>query len=136
MIIDRYAADPSFAEWSRRLDIALTPELEELDKLLDDVELFNLFKRDFQERYPNSASTGRHSTPVEVLVRGLTLKHAQGWSYEELEEALRNNVMVRKFCRLYFHKAPDDTVLIRWDNELKLSTLEALNGRVVEAARR
>ncbi|MBM3301497.1 MAG: ISNCY family transposase, partial [Deltaproteobacteria bacterium] len=136
MVVDRYAVDPSFAEWSRRLGIVLTPELEELDKLLDDVELFDLFKRDFQERYPNSLSTGRYSTPVEVLVRGLTLKHAQGWSFEELEEALRNNVMVRKFCRLYFHKAPDDTVLIRWDNELKPSTLEALNGRVVEAARR
>lgn len=136
MIIDRYAPDPSFDKWCGRLGTALTPELEELDKLLDDEKLFDLFKQDFQRRYPHSLSTGRYSTPVEVLIRGLTLKHAQGWTYEELEEALQNNVMVRKFCRLYFHSAPDDTVWIRWDNVLRPSTLEALNGQVVEAARR
>ena len=136
MIIDRYDPDPSFDKWRRRLGTALNPELEELDKLLDDEKLFELFKQDFQRRYPHSLSTGRHSTPVEVLIRGLTLKHAQGWTYEELEEALQNNVMVRKFCRLYFHPAPDDTVWIRWDNVLKPSTLEALNGCVVETARR
>ena len=136
MIVDRYVPDPSFDEGCSRLGTALTPELEELNKLLDDVELFKLFKQDFQERRPNSVSTGRPSTPVEVLIRGLTLKHAYGWSYEELEEALQNNVMVRKFCRLYFHKPPDDTVLIRWDNLLKPSTLEVVNGHVVEVARK
>lgn len=136
MIVDRYEPDPSFEEWCSRLGTGLTPELRELDKLLDDQQLFELFKQDFQARYPNSLTTGRHSTPVEVLIRGLTLKHAQGWTYEELEEAVQNNVMVRKFCRLYFHLAPDDTVWIRWDNVLRSSTLEALNGRVVEVARR
>jgi IS5 family transposase len=73
---------------------------------------------------------------VEVLIRALTLKHALGWTYEETEDALRNNLMVRKFCRLYRHSVPDDTVLIRWDNVLQPSTLEALNSRVVEVARR
>lgn len=135
MIVDRYAPDPSFEEICRSLDIVLSPEFEELDKLLDDEELFDLFKGDFQQRYPHSLTTGRHSTPVEVLIRALTLKHAQGWTYEETEEALRNNLMVKTFCRLYAHAAPDDTVLIRWDNVLKPSTLEALNERVVQAAR-
>lgn len=136
MIIDCYDPDPSFDEWCGRLGTVLTPELEALDKLLDDQKLFELFKQDFQARHPNSLITGRPSTPVEVLIRALTLKHAQGWTYEEVEEALQNNVKVRKFCRLYFHPAPDDTVLIRWDNVLKPSTLEALNGHVVEAARK
>lgn len=136
MIIERYEPDSSFEEVCFRLHICLTPEFEELDKLLDDKELFDLFKGDFQQRYPRSLTTGHPSTPVEVLIRALTLKHAQGWTYEETEEALRNNLMVREFCRLYSHEAPDDTVLIRWDNELKPSTLEALNERVVQAARR
>lgn len=136
MIIDRYEPDPSFYEWCRRLGTVLTPELEKLDKLLEDQKLFDLFKQDFQARHPNSLTTGRPSTPVEVLIRALTLKHAQGWTYEEVEEALQNNVRVREFCRLYFHPAPDDTVLIRWDNVLKPSTLETLNGHVVEAARK
>jgi len=135
MIIDRYEPDPLFEEICGRLAIRLSPEFEELDKLLDDQALFDLFKGDFQQRYPHSRTTGHPSTPVEVLIRALTLKHAQGWTYEETEEALRNNLMVKKFCRLYGQAAPDDTVLIRWDNVLNPSTLEALNERVVQAAR-
>ena len=135
MIVDRYDSDPSFEEICQSLHIELSPEFEELDKLLDDEELFDLFKGDFQQRYPQSLTTGRPSTPVEVLIRALTLKHGLGWTYEEAEEALRNNLMIKKFCRLYRHGAPDDTVLIRWDNVLQASTLEALNRRVVEAAR-
>lgn len=136
MIIDRYDPDPHFEEICHGLGIQLTPEFEELDKLLDDEELFKLFKGDFQQRYPQSLTTGCPSTPVEVLMRALTLKHALGWTYQETEDALQNNLMVRTFCRLYGHSAPDDTVLIRWDTILKPSTLEALNKQVVAAARR
>ena len=45
MIVDRYTPDPSFDAWCARLGTALTPELAELDTLLDDAELFDLFKQ-------------------------------------------------------------------------------------------
>ena len=46
MIIARNDPDPHFEEICRSLHIQLTPEFEELDKLLDDGELFDLFKGD------------------------------------------------------------------------------------------
>jgi transposase, IS5 family len=50
------------------------PELAQLDRLLDDDVLFTRVKADLARRYPNSARLGRHSTPVEVILRMLVVK--------------------------------------------------------------
>src|SRR5260370_37637394 len=80
-------------------------------------------------------SHGRHSTPVEVLLRLLILKHLYQWSYQETEEQEDQNLILRWFCRVYWGPVPDDTTLIRWANTLRSETLHALNDRRVELAR-
>jgi len=64
----------------------------------------------------------------------LILKHLYQWSYQETEEQVDQNLILRWFCRLYWAPVPDDTTLLRWANTLRPETLHALNDRVVELA--
>jgi IS5 family transposase len=109
--------------------------LAQLDALLEDDELFKLIKADLLKRYPHSARLGRHSTPVEVILRMLVVKRLYGWSYEQTEHFVSDSIVLRQFCRLYLQSAPDDTTLIRWANLIGAKTLERLNERAVELAR-
>jgi IS5 family transposase len=52
-----------------------TLELAAIDQLLSDEKLLKLLEADLSQRYPNTTQTGRNSTPVEVIVRMLVLKH-------------------------------------------------------------
>jgi transposase, IS5 family len=92
-------------------------------------------KADLAKRYPNSDRLGRHSTPVEVILRMLVVKRLYGWSYEQTEHFVSDSIVLRQFCRLYLEGAPDDTTLIRWANLIGPKTLAALNDRAVELAR-
>src|SRR5215207_4801073 len=81
MIVDRY--DPvNLFELVPKLNLQFEPELAHLDRLLDDDELFNLVKADLLKRHPNSGRCGRHSTPVEVILRMLIVKRLYNFSYE------------------------------------------------------
>jgi len=133
MIVDRY--DPvNLFELVPKLKLEMEPELARLDVLLDDDELFSLVRADLLKRYPNSGRLGRHSTPVEVILRMLLVKRLYGWSYEQTERFVCDSIVLRQFCRLYLEPAPDDTTLIRWANAIGAPTLAALNDRVVELA--
>jgi transposase, IS5 family len=133
MIVDRY--DPiNLFELVPKLKLEMEPELARLDVLLDDDELFSLLRADLMKRYPNSGRLGRHSTPVEVILRMLLVKRLYGWSYEQTERFVCDSIVLRQFCRLYLESAPDDTTLIRWANAIGARTLAALNDRVVELA--
>jgi transposase, IS5 family len=134
MIVDRY--DPvNLFQMLPKLKLEFEPELAELDVLLEDDELFKLLKADLLKRYPHSAKLGRHSTPVEVILRMLVVKRLYGWSYQQTEHFVCDSIILRQFCRLYLQSAPDDTTLIRWANLLGPKTLERLNERAVELAR-
>jgi transposase, IS5 family len=134
MIVDRY--DPvNLFEMVPKLKLQFEPELALLDELLDDDELFKLLKADLLKRYPNSESLGRHSTPVEVILRMLVVKRLYGWSYQQTERFVCDSIILRQFCGLYLESAPDDTTLIRWANAIGPKTVEALNDRAVELAR-
>jgi transposase, IS5 family len=134
MIVDRY--DPvNLFELVPKLKLEFEPELARLNELLDDDELFSLVKSDLMKRYPNSARLGRHSTPVEVILRMLVLKRLYGWSYQQTERFVNDSIVLRQFCRLYLESAPDDTTLIRWANQIGPQTVSALNERAVELAR-
>ncbi len=87
------------------------------------------------KRRRNSARLGRHSTPVEVVLRLLVVKRLYGWSFEQSEHFVGEQLVPRQFCRLYLEPAPDDTALIRWAQLIGPQTVEALNERVVELAR-
>jgi transposase, IS5 family len=135
MIVDRYDPINLFEELVPKLKLQMEPELAQLDRLLDDEVLFERLKADLTRRYPNSGKLGRHSTPVEVILRMLVVKRLYGWSYQQTEHFVSDSIVLRQFCRLYLRSAPDDTTLIRWANVIGSQTVAALNERAVELAR-
>ena len=81
MLVDRYQSEDVFArvpQMAQRVD----PVLKELDQLLDDDALYQQIRADFGKRYRFTLVHGRHSTPVEVLLRLLIVKHLHGWSWK------------------------------------------------------
>src|SRR6266567_1923550 len=133
MLVDYYESEDVFARVPRMAE-RIDPVLKQLDRLLDDDELYQQVRADFGQRYRFTLLHGRHSTPVEVLLRMLILKHLYQWSYQETQEQVDQNLILRWFCRLYWAPGPDDTTLLRWANTLRPETLHALNDRVVELA--
>jgi len=100
MLIDRYPKEDIFArvpKMTQRID----PVLQQLDRLLDDDELSQQVRNDFGKRYRSSLVHGRHSTPVEVLLRLLLLKHLYGWSYQETEDQVDESLVLRWFSRVF-----------------------------------
>src|SRR3954468_22260910 len=118
-----------------QLGLRLEPQLEQLDRLLDDDELFDLVRGDLARRYPRTRSRGRPSTPVEVILRMLVVMRLYRWSYEQAEYFVNDSLVLRQFCRVYLEKVPDDTTLIRWANTIGPETVHELNDRVVQLAR-
>ena len=124
-----------FEQLVPKLKLGFEPELAQLDRLLDDDVLFERVKADLCRRYPNSARLGRHSTPVEVILRMLVVKRLYNFSYEQTEHFVSDSIVLRQFCRLYLEPAPDDTTLIRWANTIGPETVASLNDQAVELAR-
>jgi transposase, IS5 family len=135
MIVDRHPPVRLFG-LVPGLPEALEPELAQLDRLLEDDEIFRRVKADMARRRPRSLTLGRPGTPVEVILRLLVVKRLYGWSYEELEHFVADSLVLRQFCRVYLEKVPDGTTLLRWAHVIKPATLVALNDRVVALARR
>src|ERR671938_895358 len=100
MIVDRYDPVDLFALVPKLL-ADFEPELRELDRLLDDDAIFQRVKADLARRYPHSLTRGRHSTPVEVVLRMLVLKRLYRWSYEDTERCVFDSLLLRQFCRIY-----------------------------------
>lgn len=135
MIVDRYDPVNLFA-LVPQLALDMDPELAALDGLLDDDALVARVKHNLTARHPRSASRGRHSTPVEVILRMLVVRRLYDWSYEETEHWVSDSFVLRQFCRVYLERVPDDTTLIRWAGLVGAQTLEALNEHLVDLARR
>src|SRR5260370_19327726 len=134
MLVDRYEAEDVFSRvphMAERIDGVLS----KLDQLLDDDELYQQVRADFGKRHRFTLVHGRHSTPVEVLLRMLICKHLHQWSYQETEEQVDQNLILRWFCRLYSAPVPNESTLGRGANTLHPNTLHARNDRVVELAR-
>ncbi len=118
-----------------QLGLNFEPQLQQLDRLLDDDELMDLVRGDLAKRYPKTRSRGRPSTPVEVILRMLVVMRLYSWSYAQTEFFVADSLVLRQFCRVYLEKVPDDTTLIRWANTIGPETIEQINGRVVQLAR-
>lgn len=112
----------------------MDPVLVKIDRYLEAEYFFKLVRRDLSKRYPMTLLTGRRSTPVEVILRMLVVKQLYGYSYEELERAVCDSLVLRQFCRVYLNTVPDDTTLIRWANLVQPGTLEQFNRRITEMA--
>src|SRR5215467_11253567 len=133
MLRERYGRQNIF-EQIGTVSIAMEPVLMELDRLLDDDVLLETVKGDLSRRYARTLVMGRGSTPVEVILRMLVVKHLYGWSYEQTEQWVSDSLVLRQFCRVYLEKVPDDTTLLRWANVMQPVTLQALLDHVVELA--
>ena len=134
MLRDRYEPQNLF-ELVAALSLKMEPVLARLDQLLDDDVLFREVRADLAQRYPHTQQTGRPSTPVEVILRMIIVKHLYGWSYEETEYTVSDSLVLRQFCRVYLNAVPDDTTLIKWANLIQAQTLHALLDHVSELAR-
>jgi IS5 family transposase len=62
----------------------------------------------------------------------LVVERLYSWSYEQTEYFVHDSLVLRRFCRVYLEKTPDDTVLIRWANSIAPERIRALNDRVVQ----
>jgi IS5 family transposase len=133
MLRDAYAVDKFFMQIASDAP-AMDRVLVEIDKVLDESELYQQLKSDLSKRYAKTTQTGRCSTPVEVIVRMLAVKHLYNLSYEQTEAQVRDSLVLRHFCRVYFELVPDDTTLLRWANQLQPETLVAFNVRLVQLA--
>jgi transposase, IS5 family len=105
-----------------------------LDCLLDDDRLFAQVRADLVCRYRLTAVHGRHSTPAEVILRLLVVKHLYAWSYQETEERVADSLVLRWFTRGYFHRVPAATTLLRWAQTIQPETLHLLNDRAAQLA--
>lgn len=135
MLRDRYEPVNIFA-LVPALSFTIEPVLARLDSLLDDDTLFQQVKSDLVKRFPRTEIDGRPSTPVEVILRMLVIKHLHGWSYAQTERWVSDSLVLRQFCRVYLEAVPDDTTLIRWANLIQPSTLHQLLDHVVALASR
>jgi transposase, IS5 family len=84
MLRERYAPMNLF-DLVSALSLALDPVLTQLDRVLADDTLFQAVKADLAHRFPRTPIDGRPSTPVEVILRMLLVKHLYGWSSEATE---------------------------------------------------
>ena len=134
MLRDRSAPVDLFA-LVPALELRFEPELAELDRLLEDDQIFQHVKADLSRRRPHTTETGRPSTPVEVILRLLVVQHVYAWSYAQTEHFVGDSLMLRQFCRLGFEPVPHHTTLMRWSNLLQPETMHRLLDRVTELAR-
>jgi IS5 family transposase len=108
MLQDRYETDKIFED-ILKLTNEMDPILAEIDRLLNDEELYQLIRKDLAKRFPQTEVTGRNSTPVEVILRMLAVKRLYQLSYEQTEYQVRDSLVLRQFCRVYLQDVPDDT---------------------------
>lgn len=134
MLIDRYPYEDVFARVPE-LAAQVDPVLHQLNRLLDDDQLYQQVRADLGKRYPLTLIQGRHSTPGEAILRLLVVKHLYNWSYRETEHLVADSLVLRWFCRIYFQAVPDFSTVQRWSQTIQPETLHALNDQVVQLAR-
>lgn len=113
----------------------LDPDLRKLDEVLDDEEILAPVVARLRTRRPGSKSRGRPSTPAEVVLRLLVLKHVRNWSYDRLQWEVTGNVAYRDFCRIGGHRVPDAKTMVRYGQLLDESILRPIFDRLVQVAR-
>src|SRR6266508_3490795 len=103
MLTDRYDPVDLFTQIPG-LSLQMEPVLAQLDRLLEDDGLLVRVRADLARRCPHTLTRGRHSTPVEVILRMLVTKRLYGWSYEQTEYFVHDSLVLRQFCRLYWQR--------------------------------
>ncbi len=110
---------------------ANNPLLKRLDVLLDDDELLEHVRADLARRYRLTTRHGRHSTPVEVILRLIVLKDLFNWSFRQTEVQVASTPMLCWFCRVDASHVPDDTTLMRGSHLIGPQTRQRITQCVV-----
>jgi transposase-like protein DUF772 len=110
-------------------------QLRRINQLLEDPALVDLVVEALRRRHPQSARRGRASTPAEVVLRLLVLKHLRSWSYEELEREVTGSLVYRLFCRIDAGRVPDAKTMVRYGQLLDETTLRPVFDRIVQLAK-
>ena len=115
----------------------LWPEwLRKIDTLLEDEGVIEAVARGLEARWPQSRRRGRPGTPAEVVLRMLILKHLFDWSYDDLEQEVRANLVYRAFTRIDAGDVPDAKTILKIARALGPEVIEQLHRQVVEVAKR
>src|SRR2546423_89079 len=131
MLITRARFDEERAQGSE--GAAQIPALlKRLDRLLeDDEELLELVRADLARRYRLTTIHGRHSTPVEVILRLFVLKQLFNWGFEQTEKQVCKSPLLQWFCRITDSRVPDDTTFLRWVQLIRPETRQEITTCVV-----
>jgi IS5 family transposase len=108
---------------------------KEGDAILEDEQLLDLVYEQLGRRHPQSRKRGRHSTPAEVVLRLMVLKHVRNWSEDVLEREVKANLGYRMFTRLGPETVPDAKTLGRLGRDLGSPIVEQIHQRLVDRAR-
>jgi IS5 family transposase len=115
----------------------LWPEwLKRIDTLLEDEAVIDTVASALEQRWPQSRTRGREGTPAEVVLRMLILKHLHDWSFDELEQEVRANLVYRAFARIGVDAVPDAKTILKIGKTLGPEVITDLHRRVVEIAKR
>src|SRR4029450_2972002 len=110
--------------------------LRRIDTLLEDEAVIEVVAQALESRWPQSRRRGRPGTPAEVVIRMLILKHLFDWSYDDLEQEVRANLVYRAFTRIDAGEVPDAKTILKIAGTLGPDVIEQLHGRVVDVAKR
>ncbi len=105
-----------------------------VDQLLEKDEWVEIVHQALQRRHPKSGTRGRPGTPAEVVLRLLVLKHLKNWSYEQLEQEVRPNLVYRQFTRIGGETVPDAKTMVRWGKALGPAVIRQIHEKVVETS--
>ena len=110
--------------------------LRRIDTLLEDEAVIEVVARALETRWPESRRRGRPGTPAEVVIRMLILKHLFDWSYDDLEQEVRANLVYRAFTRIDADEVPDAKTILKIARALGPEIIERLHRQVLEVAKR
>jgi len=110
--------------------------LRRIDTLLEDEAVIEVVAQALEARWPQSRRRGRPGTPADVVIRMLILKHLFDWSYDDLEQEVRANLVYRAFTRIDAEAVPDAKTILKIARALGPEVIAQLHRTVVEVAKR
>ena len=110
--------------------------LRRIDTLLEDESVIEVVAHALEQRWPQSRRRGRPGTPAEIVIRMLILKHLFDWSYDDLEQEVRANLVYRAFTRIDADEVPDAKTILKIAGTLGPDVVAQLHRQVVDVAKR
>jgi IS5 family transposase len=117
--------------------LELDPELKAVDRILDeDPTILQSIIDILNHRHRYSKTLGRRSTPAEVVLRVIILKHIYSWRFRETTKRVNESLALRYFTRIYFDRVPHYSVVARYEQLIPEELLKAINTQIVKIARK